>query len=113
MIKTKLAEVINAKPIRQPVNWSLENNRVVIVVKKHFTRLEKFLQKYLKGPEEVRVPLDEIGSDIWLLCDSKHTIKDICKELSEKYKEVIEPAAPRITKFLTMLLRRNFIRLEK
>ncbi len=109
---SKKDRIINAKPVKQSVNWSLENDKVVIVVKKHFTKLEKFLQKYFKGPGYVRVPLDTIGSDIWLLCDGNHTIADICKEIHEKYKESIEPAAPRITKFLAMLLRMNFIRLE-
>ncbi|MDI6856059.1 MAG: PqqD family protein [Candidatus Thermoplasmatota archaeon] len=109
----KAVDIMNSIPIKQAVSWSLENGRVVIVVKKHFTKLEKFLQKYLKGPEYVKVPLDTLGSAIWLLCDGEHTIKDICDEMSKSYKEAIEPAVPRITKFLAMLLRRNFIRLEK
>ncbi|MEW6069524.1 MAG: PqqD family protein [Candidatus Thermoplasmatota archaeon] len=106
-------KVMNAKPVRQPVNWELEDGKVVIVVKKHFTKLERLLQKYLKGPENVRIPLDSLGSAIWLLCDGKHTIKEICEEMHKNYKEKIEPVAPRVTKFLVMLLRRNFIRLEK
>lgn len=113
MAKTARAEkVLSAKPIRSEVKWEVENDRVIITFKKQFTRFERFLQRWLKGPENIRVRLDEKGSYIWHLCDGKHSIKDICRKVDERYKEAIEPVGPRVTRFLTLLLQRNLIRLE-
>lgn len=102
-------------PVRNNVEWVLHDESSYIILKKNFTRFEKFLQKYLKGPEYMRYKLDKIGTSIWQLCDGTYTIKDICSAMEEKYKEEIEPASQRVIGFINMLLQRNliFIRKEK
>jgi hypothetical protein len=103
--------ILNIRPVRNPVYWKKENGLVVIIYKKHFTRFERWLHKYIGGPEYIRRPLDEKGTVIWELCDGKHTVRDICNELDKRFKEEVEPVFPRVQKFLEMLLRLNLIRL--
>ncbi|MEW5760477.1 MAG: PqqD family protein [Candidatus Thermoplasmatota archaeon] len=99
-------------PIRN-VDWKMENNLAVIVHKKNFSRLEKFLFKYLGGTEYIRRPLDKIGTKVWELCDGKHNVLEICKEMDSLFKEEIEPVVPRVTGFLKLLAERNYIIFKK
>ncbi|MFA5771789.1 MAG: PqqD family protein [Thermoplasmata archaeon] len=108
----KIKKLLLAVPKRIDAEWVRENDKVVIIYKKNFSRLEKFLHKHLGGPEDVRVVLDDKGTAIWEMCDGNTNIKDICTKLDEKYKEEIEPVFPRTWKFLEMLIDRNLIRLE-
>jgi hypothetical protein len=56
--------------------------------------------------------LDEIGTKIWLMCDGKHNIENICTELDDEYHEDIEPVLDRVWTFLELLLKQNLIRLS-
>src|SRR3990172_1452874 len=49
--------------------WQLEQGRVVVTFPKRLTRFERGLQRLLGGPSDVRVPLDDAGSFVWLRCD--------------------------------------------
>ncbi|MEM2869525.1 MAG: PqqD family protein [Thermoplasmata archaeon] len=69
--------------------------------------------KKLGGSPEIRRRLDRPGSDIWFLCDGRHTVAEICDEMDKKYREELEPVLTRVTKFLEMLLARNLIYLRK
>ncbi len=108
----KMQRYLMVYPNRNPVKWNLENERVILVYPKNFTKFEAWLHKRIGGPEEIRRPLDEIGSKIWLMCDGKFTIKDICTELDEQYHEEVEPVLDRVSKFLEILLKQNLIRIS-
>ncbi len=100
---------LNIAPVRAPVDWSIEDERVVIVYPKDFRRFERWLHRILGGPTEIQRPLDEMGTDIWMRCDGKHTIFDICHFMDSKYQEDIEPVVDRVKQFLEMLVVRNLI----
>lgn len=105
--------VLLAYPIRNDVKWQKENGVVIITFKKNFTRFERFLSKYLKGPEDIRLRLDECGTRIWELCDGNHAIKDILLMMDKEFKEKIEPVDKRVSGFLEILLKRGLISLKK
>ncbi len=103
-------KIHTAIPHKQPqLQWYYENNLVVIKIKKRFTKIELFINKFLKGPEYVKLRLDVFGSSIWELCDGNNTTKDICIKMLEKYKEDIEPVEDRVIGFIVKLLRRGVI----
>jgi hypothetical protein len=104
--------ILHSYPIRCPVKWRMENGRAVIIFKKSLSKIEKKLQKVIWGPENVRRPLDEIGTQIWILCDGEHTILDICTELDKKHHEKVEPVLKRVVGFLEILLKLDLVRLE-
>lgn len=105
-------KVLLAYPIRNEVKWQKENGVIIITFKKNFTRFERFLNKYLKGPEDIKLRLDEVGTRIWELCDGEHTIKDILLIIDNEFKEKIEPVDKRVSGFLEILLKRGLVRLE-
>ncbi len=111
-LNPKMQRILSIYPMRSPVKWTQENDRIVLIYPKDLTKFESWLHKRIGGPEVIRRPLDEIGSKIWLMCDGKHTVRDICTELDELYQEDIEPVLDRVSKFLELLLRSNLIRLS-
>lgn len=101
--------IMNIVPIRSPVRWKIEDGRAVLVYKKNFTRLEKWLYKHLGGTEYIRRPLDEMGTDVWLLCNGRHTVREICDFMRKKYLEKIEPVQTRVWAFIQTLAMRNLL----
>ncbi len=87
----------------------MEEDIVVVTYKKNFGRFEKWLHSKIGGPPDIRCPLDEVGSEIWLLCDGKHSILEICRIMDEKHHENIEPVTKRIWGFLEILHGRGLI----
>lgn len=108
----KMQRILMVYPVRNPVKWEREGERIVLIYKKDFTKFEKSLHKRLGGPDHIRRPLDKHGSKIWELCDGKHTLKEICDEMDALFREDIEPVLDRVWKFLEILLKLNLIRLE-
>lgn len=111
-VSPKVQRILYAVPKRMPVKWERDGKEIIITFKKDFTRFERWLQKKIGGPEDIRLRLDEKGARVWELCDGKHTLKEICDMLHEEFKEDIEPVFPRTSKFIEMLLQRNLITLE-
>lgn len=105
-------KVMSAYPVRSPVKWRMEDGRAVIIYKKSLGNVEKKIKKVIGGPDNIRRPLDDRGTDIWLLCDGEHTIMDICEEMDRKYKEEMEPVVKRVGKFIEMLLTLNLVTLR-
>ena len=105
-------KILLVYPKRAPVKWKIEDKKAVLIYKKNFTKIERGLHKIVGGPENIKRPLDEIGTDIWLLCDGEHNIADICTIMDNKYKEDIEPVFNRVWKFIEMLLKLHLLELE-
>ena len=116
-IPPRLARVLSAVPVRREggaLRWEVgPDGLVVITHPKDLTRFERWLMKKVGGSPEIRRRLDRPGSDIWLLCDGRHTVAEICDEMDRKYREELEPVLTRVTKFLEMLLARNLICLRR
>ena len=75
----------------------------ILIYPKNFTRFERWLHRYIGGPEEIRRPLDDMGTAIWDLCDGRHSVGDIVLIMHERFRERIEPAGTRVAMFLDRL----------
>lgn len=98
-----------AIPVRANLKWRIDGEEAVVILKKNFTRFERFIQKFLKGPSYMRYRLDRLGTSIWQLCDGTHTVDEICTIMRERYQEEIEPVKKRVVLYLRMLLARGLI----
>ena len=108
----KMQRLLSVYPMRNRVKWKHRDDHVMLVYPKNFSKFETWMHKRIGGPDMIRRPLDEVGSKIWLMCDGKHTIQEMCTELDEQYHEEIEPVLDRVWKFLEILLGSNLIRLS-
>lgn len=109
----KQCSILNYKPIRCNVKVEWKNGCAVLVYPKNLTRFERWLQKRIGGPLEIRRPLDPMGTEVWKLCNGEHTVATICEKMRNKFGEDIEPVYPRVIKFLLRLAELNLIRLMK
>lgn len=110
----KMRMLLMCKPIRnEAVEWVEEEDRVVLIYPKNFTRFERFLHKRIGGPDIIRRPLDDKGTYIWKMCDGDHNVHEICKATYSEFKEDIEPVLKRVWGFLEILLKLNLITIEK
>ncbi|MEE9151624.1 MAG: PqqD family protein [Thermoplasmata archaeon] len=109
-LNPKMKMLLSSKPERnEEVDWVEENDNIVLVYPKNFTRFEKFLHRHLGGPENIRRPLDDKGTFIWKMCDGGHNVHEICQASHMQFKEDIEPVMRRVVGFLEMLLKLNLI----
>ncbi|MGQ9583235.1 MAG: PqqD family protein [Thermoplasmatota archaeon] len=115
-IPPRLERLLAARPVRREgggLRWEVGPDGIVVVTHpKDLTRAERWLMRRVGGSPDIRRRLDGPGSRIWLLCDGRHTIAEICDEMDRRYREAIEPVLTRVTRFLEMLLARNLIYLR-
>jgi len=115
-VPSRLRGVLLAYPVRTEnrLEWKADARGLVTVThRKDLRRWEKWLMKKVGGSPVINRKLDAPGSDIWRLCDGRHTVADICGIMDQKYKEDMEPVLTRVVKFLEMLLERNLISLQR
>jgi hypothetical protein len=115
-VPVRLRGVLLAYPVRNEtrLKWVTgADGLVTISHRKDLRKWEKWLMKKVGGSPVINRNLDTPGSDIWRLCDGRHTVADICGIMDRKYKEDMEPVLARVVKFLEMLLERNLISLQR
>ncbi|UCE74702.1 MAG: PqqD family protein [Methanomassiliicoccales archaeon] len=106
----KMKMLLTCIPKRnEEVEWVEEDDRVVLIYPKNFTRFERFLHRHIGGPENIRRPLDDKGAFIWKMCDGDHNVHEICRDTYSEFKEDIEPVIRRVWGFLETLLKLNLI----
>jgi hypothetical protein len=114
-VPPNLRWVLAAVPMRNEafLKWEKSPDGLVTVTHaKDLGKFERWLMKKVGGSPTIRRKLDAPASDIWVLCDGKHMVAEICSVLDGKYKEKIEPVLTRVVKFLEMLLARRLIFLK-
>ncbi len=91
--------LLECYPTRSHVKWKLsEKGVVVIFLKKDFGKFEQMLAKFFSAPSEVRRPLDDMNSELWILMDGSNTLSEIIVKMDQKFSERIAPVSERIIK---------------
>ncbi|HOI29962.1 MAG TPA: PqqD family protein [Melioribacteraceae bacterium] len=109
----KNANYLDLRPLRLHKDEIGEDNIVTILIPKFKNRIAlKYIVPKLKSPE-IKLKLDEIGSQTWLLLDGKKTVREISSILLNKFGEKIEPVNQRLTKFLTGLYEQRLITFQE
>jgi hypothetical protein len=111
--KPKLSrdQALSARPVRNPVlKWERnENGEIRLLVPLRKDRVTRVLRKLLRAPEYKEILLDEVGSDIWELCDGKHTVQSIIVATCKKYKLTRRECEASVGTYLKMLSERNLV----
>ncbi len=72
----------------------------------------RFLQRWLTPrfrSTYIKIKLDDIGSEVWLLCDGARNVGEIAALMREKFGERIEPCNDRLATFFKQLERARFV----
>jgi len=92
-------------PTRAQVNWIVgDDGIVVIIVEKELSKIERKLAKIFEAPSDVRRPLDDMNSELWLLMDGKNTLADIILRMDKMFDERIAPVSERVSKSISEFL---------
>ena len=106
-------QLLSLKPCRSPdVKWvQYDSGEVVITVERKYKNpLFKLIAKILFLPKEKKIILDEIGSFTWMLLDGKHSVREIIRELSKKFKFTLREAEMSLLVFLSNLDKKGLIK---
>jgi len=98
-------------PIRNDkISWLIKKDGLIqlkIARKGLLFNILKFFYRDL--PENIYLDLDEIGSEVWRLCDGQNTVYDIATKLSNKFGAKVEPLYPRLVTYLKILRQNGLI----
>ena len=107
---TARREFLALKPMRNPkLGWDEVEERVVLRVPRPNTLQVKLVNIFFPVPEERKVVLDPIGSDVWRACDGQTPISEISKLLGRNYKLGTREAELSLQQFFKDLGRRGYV----
>ena len=104
-------EALSTLPVRNEALKAEANAKgeLVMTVPRRTDWVGKLLAAVFAVPKERKIVLDQVGADIWGLCDGQHTVEDIIAALSGKYKLNRKEAEVSLTAYLRQLGRRGLI----
>jgi hypothetical protein len=113
-------QVLASRPVRHPkIIWAREVAReeglpelVLVRIPRRQDRWGNFVARCFKLPDHKKVELDQIGSDVWELCDGNHSVDKIARRISESYKLNKRQAETSVTAYLKMLADRRLIGIQ-
>ncbi len=95
---------------RRIVEHEIDEARFVTVLMPRFRNrvMKRLFEPRHKSPF-IKIKLDEIGSEVWLLCDGTRNVGEIAAMMREKFNERIEPCNDRLALFFRQLEQARFI----
>lgn len=104
-------------PVRHPlVKWEWVEGEVVLSIPMRTDGIARVIKSIIKAtrvakelPEYRQLSFDEVGSQVWELCDGERTIDGVVREIVHKQKLVRREAEASVTMFLQTLAKRNLI----
>ena len=105
-------EMLQLRPVRNPnLEWSEEEGRVVLQIR-HFVKKGwkmRLMNLLVPIPDNRRIVLDAIGTDVWQMTDGQNTLGRIAKALAEKYKLSPREAEMSLQQFFKELGKRGYV----
>ena len=115
-------EVLGAIPVRNDrIEWELRADDgsdgeaepvVVLRVPRRQDRLGRMMNRLFEAPSYRQVVLDELGTDVWQLCDGRNSIEARIRELARRHKLERREVEVSLTTYLRTLTQRGFIGLK-
>ncbi len=79
---------LKSRPLRITEDYEIdEHGNAVILLEMEYTGIKGKLLKWFSItplPKYKRIILDDMGTEVWKLCDGKHTVNDIVKHMVKK-----------------------------
>ncbi|QQS34881.1 MAG: PqqD family protein [Ignavibacteriales bacterium] len=105
----KNSNTLDMTPVKLHKEEVDEADLVTVLIPKFKNKFAvKFISPKLKS-DVFRIKLDKLGSFVWMKMDGKNKVHQIVKEASEKFKDEIQPAEERVSKFLFQLYEQRLI----
>jgi hypothetical protein len=116
--KLSRSEVMAAIPVRNSaVEWARETrdedrpNVALLRIPRRSGPVGDIVAKLFQLPAFRKLELDEIGSDVWEMCDGRSTVDALTRAVCAKYHLNRRQAEASVTAYLKMLAERRLIAL--
>ena len=105
---------LNAMPIRNPaVLWErgegVNEGLALLKIPRKRGRWADWTAKMMRLPDYRKLELDEIGTDVWTLCDGQQTIEQVIGVVVAKYKLNRRQSEASVLAYLKMLAERRLV----
>jgi hypothetical protein len=103
-------QVLGAVPVRNRLlEWTEEPEGVVLRVPLRREGFFRWINRIMPAPEHRKVVLDEIGSDVWRMCDGETPVEGIIRALAKKYQLNRREVELSLSLYLKQLARRGYL----
>ena len=113
------AQVLGARPVRNPrVEWERgawheDRPQVVMLrVPRRADRVGNFMARMFRLPSHRKIELDEMGSDVWEMCDGTLTVDALTRAVCAKYRLNRRQGEASVTAYMRMLAERRLLALK-
>ncbi len=104
--------MLNSRPARNnALDWEkTDDGEVQIKVTRQDDSWKvRLLSKMFYIPRQRKITLDELGTEVWSLCDGKNTVGQMIEALSEKYQLNRKEAEVSLLNYLKTLGQKRFV----
>jgi hypothetical protein len=103
--------MFNSKPTRNSaLEWEKnEEGEVTITLRRAESMKVKIISKLFWVPDKRTMVLDQIGTQVWDMCDGKTTVEAMIKRLSEDHKLNNKEAEISLLAYLKQLGQKNLV----
>ena len=112
--KLNRSAMLKSRPTRnesESINWEkTEEGEIQIKIKRQEESWKiRFLSKLFYIPKYKGFTLDEVGSEVWQMCNGRNSVSDMIGNLSEKYQLNRKEAEISLLQYLKTLGEKRFI----
>ena len=102
---------MNSRPARNnSLEWDKnDDGEAQVKVTRQDSWKVRLLSKMFYIPRERKITLDELGTEVWMLCDGKNTVGQMIEALSEKYQLNRKEAEVSLLNYLKTLGQKRFV----
>ena len=80
--------MLASRPTRnESLRWEQNDaGEVQVVIERQDTWKVKLLSRVFNIPRERKITLDEVGSEVWQMCNGRNSVGEMIEELADKYQ---------------------------
>ena len=103
--------MLSSRPARnEALEWEkTEDGEVQVSVTRQETWRVRLLSKVFYIPKKRKITLDEVGSEVWQMCNGRTTVAQMIEELSGKYQLNRKEAEVSLLAYLKTLAQKRFV----
>ena len=103
--------MMSSRPTRNDsLDWeTTDEGEVQISVVRQDTWKVRLLSKLFYIPKKRKITLDEVGTEVWQMCNGRNTVGDMIGQLSETYQLNRKEAEVSLLQYLKTLGEKRFI----
>lgn len=103
--------MLSSKPARnEALEWEkTDDGEVQVSVTRQESWRVRLLSKVFYIPKKRKITLDEVGSEVWQMCNGRTTVAQMIEELSGKYQLNRKEAEVSLLAYLKTLAQKRFV----